>query len=252
MRYSFKPFIWLLVLQTFLLLQSCSEDNSTNNTTPKTYFPTTVGSWWIYQSFDLDSNGVKVPESVAYDTSRIIGSFNVSGKLATAMESRSSNGSVDTNYFSYETDKIYTLLSIFNNDMIPIEGSQWVLIADFNASNWTILKDTTFAPSEIPGLGTVTPTLGITGRKGNSTNVVVKGKAIPSQEFIITMKFNLKVSIPGVPLPINGTFEVINHIYFGENVGSVLQQTDPSEINFVVIQQKIPGSRSELIEYSIK
>lgn len=254
---SFKRmFYWFFFLPTFIFLQSCSEDNSTinstNGPTTKNYFPTTVGSWWIYKSYDLDSNGVNVPESETYDTNRIVGSFNIAGKMATAIEIRSSNGSVDTSFFYYENNKIYSLISIFNNDLIPIEGDQWIMVADFNSSAWTILKDTTLGSFNMPGYGTITPTLGITGRKGNSTNVVVKGKVIPSQEFIITMKINIQISIQEYPLPINATVEVLNHIFFGENVGNVGTQTDPSVLNVVIFQEKIPGHRSELIDYSIK
>ncbi|MGQ9819686.1 MAG: hypothetical protein ACUVQ1_07165 [Candidatus Kapaibacteriales bacterium] len=249
----FSLFLVLFSITLTLFLQSCSEDNSTNNnTTTKTYFPTTVGSWWIFKTFDLDSNGVMIPETERYDTSKIIGSFNISGKMATALEERSGESSIDTIYFSYENDKIYTLLSTFNNDMIPIQGNQWIVIADFKSSSWTILKDTTLDSFDVPGVGTITPTLGIKGRKGNSTNVVVKGKAIPSQEFIITMKFNLKISLPGVPLPVNASFDMVQHIYFGENVGNVLRQSDPSQINVLGFIENIEGSRSELIDYSIK
>lgn len=253
MNSRFNISFLLLAVSLFLSLQSCSEDNSTNdNTTTKKYFPTTVGSWWIYQSFELDSNGVKIPESLRYDTAKIIGSFNIAGKMATAIEEHSGDDSIDTTYFSYENDKIYTLLSTFDNETIPIKGDQWIIIADFNSSSWIILKDTTFAPLEIPDFGTFTPTLGITGRKGNATNFVVKGKSIPSQEFIITMSFNLKISISGVPLPVNASFDVVQRILFGENIGNVVRQTDPYQINVMIYQEKFNGERSELIDYSIK
>lgn len=243
----------LLAVSLFLSLQSCSEDNSTNdNTTPKTFFPTTAGSWWIYQTFELDSNGVKIPESLRYDTTKIIGSFNIAEKMATAIEERSGDDSIDTTFFSYENDKLYTLLSTFDNEMIPIKGNQWIIIADFNSSSWIILKDSTFASLEIPDFGTITPTLGITGRKGNATNFVVKDKSIPSQEFIITMSFNLKISIPGVPLPVNASFDIVHRVSFGENVGNVGRQTDPYQINVMIYQEKFNGRRSELIDYSIK
>lgn len=243
----------LLSIALFLSLQSCSEDNSTNdNTTTKNYFPTTVGSWWIYETFELDSNGVKIQKTLRYDTAKVVGSFNIAGKMATAIEERSGDNSIDTGYFSYENDKIYTLLSIFDNETIPIKGNQWIIIADFNSTNWTILKDTTLDPIEVPDFGTLTPTLGITGRKGNATNFVVKGKSIPAQEFVITMKYNLKISIPGVPLPINAPLDIILRIIFGENIGIVVRQMDPYQINFTVFQEKFNGSRSELIDYSIK
>lgn len=253
MNSRFNISFLLLAASLFLSLLSCSEDNSTNdNTTTKTYFPTTIGSWWIYQTFELDSIGVKILETLSYDTAKIIGSFNIAGKMATTMEERSGDDSIDTTYFSYENDKIYTLLSIFDNAMIPIKDNQWIIIADFNSSSWTILKDTTFATIEIPNLGTITPTLGITGRKGNTTNFPIKGKSIPSQEFIITMKFNLKIAIPSVPLPVDANFEIVHRILFGENVGNVVRHTDPSLINLMIYQEKINGSHSELIDYSIK
>ncbi len=252
-----KFFIPFLLAFAFILI-SCSDDNSTNTEPSKdNYFPTTVGSWWIYKNTQLDSTGTKVPESETWDTTKIIGSYNISGKMASAFENRSSNGNVDTSYFYTEDGKIYALANLFDNDFIDFDPRQWVLIADFNANSWVILSDTTLASQEIdfPGIGflKITPTVSITGKKGNKSNLAVGKKSVESQEFIITFAFKLKIEIPGVPFPANATVNVINRYWFGNQVGLVQSKVEPTEINVAgMFQDWLSGSIQELESYSIK
>ncbi|MCX7879585.1 MAG: hypothetical protein N2517_02890 [Ignavibacteria bacterium] len=249
-----KPAVLTLILFLTFFFFSCEKDSPSQPSGPKTYFPTTLGSYWIYLNYDLDSLGIKIPNTENYDTSKIIGSKNINGKMATVIETRNSEGNIDTSYFAYENNKIYTLLSFFQNEFIPVGNSnQWVIVADFNSTSWSILSDTTLPSFDVPGIGTMTPTISIQGKKGNSTNIVVKGKAIPSQEFLNTFVMKIKLQIPNVPLPINLSFNVVLHLWFGENVGLVQRQLDPFKIEIPLIGgEQMDGNKSELIDYSIK
>lgn len=248
-------FFFAITILTLFFLYSCSDSSTnTNEPTNKSYFPTSIGSYWKYVEYEIDSLGVKVPDSEDTTITRVVANQMIQGKNAAILVRQSTkNESIDTSIFAYENEKIYTLLSFFNNEFIPIgEGNQWVMIADFNATQWTILNDTTLESFDLPDIGKITPTVGIKGKKGNKVDVVVKGKPIPSQEFILTFSFKMKLQIPNVPLPINFNFDVVQHFWFGEGVGLVKERLDPFKFSVVVMEQSFNGNQSDLIDYQIK
>ncbi len=251
----------LIISSLSFFLFSCSEDNTTSNNSNGDFFPTSKGSYWKFLSYDLDSNSVRVPETEDTIITTIVGTTTIAGKNAIIFaETSSKNKSTDTIYLAEENNKIFTFLSLFNNDFIPINSNdQWVMIADFNLSSgnqWTILNDTTLETFDIPPdlgfSGTMTPTISIKGRKEGNSIISVKGKNVQAQEFIITFVMKIKVQISGVPLPVNLDFNVVTHTWYGENIGQIRSQTDPFSINIVVQKINFNGSRSELLDYYIK
>lgn len=251
-KFSKLSLVFVLPILAFLI--SCKED-STGPSTQKTYFPVATGSWWVYLNYGIDSAGNKIPDTEYYDTTKIVGTQTIKGKLAVIMTSRSSMGAADTLYFAFENNKLYTHLNFFNNEFFEFTGDQWVLIADFNGTQWKILPDTTLPTIEIPmpDVGTVklTATISIDGSKGSQSNITVKGKSISSQEILNTVKMVMKFEIPVIPLPITTTTNVVMHLYFGENVGLVRLHVDPTLINLTLVQKWIDGSHSEVIDYYI-
>lgn len=246
---------YFVLILAFILI-SCSDDDTSTNTNPpnQTYFPTTIGSFWKYVEYDIDSLGVKVPETEDTVSSTIVGTQMINGKNATIFLNRySKEATTDTTFLAYENEKVYTFLSAFDNEFIPIgESSQWIVISDFNASQWTILNDTTLQQVDLRGIGKMTPTVGINGRKGSKGEMVVKGKAVQSQEFIITFKLNIKLEIPNVPVPVNLKFDVVQHIWYGLGIGVIKRRLDPFKFNVLLFEQNFNGSESNLIDYNIK
>jgi len=259
--FSIKKLSALMLLIVSFIIVSCSEDNSTSSNTNKDYFPTTVGSYWKFLTYELDSMSIRIPGTEDTTIEKIVGTETLYGKNAIIyVTSSSKNTGTDTTYFAKEGTKVYTLLSLFNNDFIPIEqGNQWVQIADFSLSpgnQWTILNDTTLATVDIPpdiGVsGKMTPTISIKARRGENTTFTIKGKPVNATEFIITFGMVIKLNVSGMPMPINLNFNVVNHIWFGEGIGIVRRQTDPFSINVIIQNFNFNGSRDELIDYSIK
>jgi len=260
--FSYKKLSIFILLIVSIILISCSEDNSTSNNTSKDYFPTSIGSYWKFLTYELDSMSIRVPGTEDTLIEKIVGTAVVNGKNAVIYVSSysSEQSSSDTTYFAKEGTKIYTLLSLFNNDFIPIEeGNQWVQIADFSLSpgnQWTILNDTTLAtidlPPDIGFRGSMTPSVSIKGRRGENTLLTVKGKPVNAYEFIITFAMKIKLQITDTPLPVNRDFNVVNHIWFGEGIGFIRRQTDPFSVNVIIQKFNFNGSRDELIDYSIK
>jgi len=255
MQNFLKKSLFLLFLSPLLFLFSCSKDSSTNpsDQTNQSYFPTTVGSYWKYVEYELDSLGVKVAGTEDTTITTVVANQVIQGKNAAIMVSTSqSGGSTDTTVAAYENGKVYTLISFFGNEFIPVTGDQWIVLADFNASEWTILKDTTLASFDVEGLGTVTPTVGIKGKKGNKTDLVVANKVVSAQEIIITSSFNAKLQVPNVPLPVTLKFDVVQHMWFGQGIGVAKTRLDPFKINVVLYEEKFNGNESVLIDYKIK
>jgi hypothetical protein len=255
MQNFLKKALFLLFVSPLLFLFSCSKDSSTNpsDQNNQTYFPTTVGSYWKYVEYELDSLGVKVAGTEDTTITTVVANQVVQGKNAAIMVSTSqSGGSTDTTVAAYENGKVYTLISLFANELLPVNVDQWIVIADFNNSEWAILKDTTFASFDVPDLGTVTPTVGIKGKKGNKTDLVVKNKVISSQEFIITFSYSLKIQIPNVPMPVTTKFDVLMHIWLGQGIGVAKTRFDPYKINILIYEQNFNGNESVLIDYKIK
>jgi hypothetical protein len=251
---KFSKHVLIFAFPILVFLVSCKED-STGPGTQKTYFPTATGSWWIYLNYGIDSAGYKIPETEYYDTSKIVGTQTINGKSAVVMVSHNSMGESDTSYFAFENNKLYTFLDFFSNEFFDFGKSQWILIADFNGTSWSILPDTTLPPVEIPipDIGNVklTATISINGSKGSQSNITVKGKSVVSQEILNTVKMIMKFEIPGVPIPLTTTTNVVMHLYFVENIGLVRLHVDPTSINLTIIQQWIDGSHSEIVDYYI-
>ncbi|MGC8748088.1 MAG: hypothetical protein ACP5RR_04295 [Candidatus Kapaibacteriota bacterium] len=250
-------FFFAFLFVSLLFVSSCSEDNSTSNNPPpanQSYFPTTVGSFWKYYEYEIDSLGVKVPNSDDTVTTQVVANMSIQGKNAAVFVStQSKSQTIDTSFYAYENNKVYSFLSLFNNEFIPIkDANQWVVVADFNQSDWIILKDTTLANVDLPDVGTMIPTVGIRGREGNTTTLVVKGKSVSAQEFIITFSLKVKLQIPNVPLPINLNFDVIQHTWYAQGIGIVKSRLDPFKVGAVFFEQNFNGNQSELIDYQIK
>ncbi|MCX7908310.1 MAG: hypothetical protein N2560_02180 [Ignavibacteria bacterium] len=248
-------FIIFLSVFPLLLLLSCS-DSSTNNSEPskKTYFPTSVGSFWKYLQYEIDSLGVKVPNTEDTITSTIVSNQMILGKNASIFLSKSSkNQTTDTLIYAYENDKVYSFLSLFDNEFIPIgEGKQWILLADFNSPQWTILSDTTLDTLDFQDFAKMIPTISVKGKKGNKSDLAIKNKAVPSQEIILTISFKIKMLLPNVPLPVNLNFDVVQHYWFGEGIGIVKERLDPFKFSVLVMEQSFNGNQSDLIDYNIK
>lgn len=252
---KFSKLVLIFAIPILALLVSCEED-STGPGTQKTYFPLTTGSWWIYFNYDIDSSGHEIAETESYDTVRIVGTQTINGKSAVIMTTHNSTGEVDTSYFAYENNKLYTFMNFFSNEFIDFAESQWILIADFNASSWKILPDTTLPPVDIPipdvGTAKLTATITIDGSKTGQSNIPVKGKSIVSQEILNTTKITMTFEIPGIPLPLPATTNVKMHLYFGENIGLVGRRVEPTSIDLTIgMKEWINGSYGELVDYYI-
>ena len=85
MKKNFLSFA-LMAIIIIGLTTSCSNDSSTSPSTPTTtekmseYMPSTIGTWWKYENFDTDTNGVKT-KVTGYDSTFINSIKMLAGKM---------------------------------------------------------------------------------------------------------------------------------------------------------------------------
>ncbi len=216
-------------------LFSCSEDKDPNTNTDAEYYPMTVGSYWVYESKELDGEG----KVTATTTDSVAISKTTTRLDKECFEFKNYINSVhDGDTYQYKTEtELYTLLDVILPDEeelpLPIGEivEQWVKIADKNQSSWDIfeLPIQDFA-IEIEGVaGELTGTLKIVGRKGGMVSLPgIMGQTYNAQEFTVENHIVgvIKVtSLGGITGDIDEKINV--KYYYADNVGLVKYRSEP-------------------------
>ncbi|MFH1051922.1 MAG: hypothetical protein V1779_13455 [bacterium] len=126
---------------SFILLISCSENQV--SPPPATilmsdYFPSTPGSWWLYQNYSVDSLGTKTKTWT--DSVFVIEPKIIDGKQAIVMVRVNfidNEWDADTIYFHIDGSKLYTYMDSPLN-----EGKfVWKVYVDLSNENWQVIRD---------------------------------------------------------------------------------------------------------------
>ena len=132
-----------------LLLFGCSDNNSTTPTptdNPDDFFKMEVGNYWVYQVDQTDTSANVIPNKTSYDSTVITSSLQFQGKLA--LKSRhfitdENNEKLEEDvYYSVENSKFYLWADNIGNEQLKLPFDNWLLIADFDATTWTIFDST--------------------------------------------------------------------------------------------------------------
>ncbi|MES2764980.1 MAG: hypothetical protein V4642_03875 [Bacteroidota bacterium] len=244
---------------------ACSgDDNTVTPTTTANYYPTTTGSYWVYEDHAIDTNGTQSTEVMSTDSTYAGGQKTVGDKVANEFMTRtvSEFGDTTTSSYSYSEDsQIYSYINAA--EFSPLGGeaaSMWVKTADFKATTeWTALTQELPAievPAELTGgfAVSVTPKYTMKGKKGTMQAVTFEGKSMQAQEIISTTSVTLdKIKLSGFPTGQSVSFDVINKSYFVENIGMVKSVTEPYSFSFPGIgTMKQEGNAQILVRHSIK
>ena len=136
MRY-YKNIFALLIIVLFISCNSTTEP--VYNGFMSEYFPTSIGNWWKYENWVLDSNGVRT-KLVSVDSIVVEDTLFYEGKNAFKMATYSKREDTTITIISYvalEGSKLlyYLNLKYSDGDSIP-----WVKSADLAQFNWTIVE----------------------------------------------------------------------------------------------------------------
>ncbi|MCO5251896.1 MAG: hypothetical protein M9949_10825 [Candidatus Kapabacteria bacterium] len=233
-----------IILTTFALfaLFSCSEDKAPNTNTDAEYYPMTTGSYWVYESKELDGEG-KVTATTT-DSVAISKTTTKLGKECFEFKNYEGDDHVGNTY-KYKTEtELYTLLDVIlpDPDDFPLPYSeiddQWVKIADENQSSWDIFElALNEFEIEMEGVaGKLTGTLKIVGRKGGIVKLSgIMGQSYNAQEFIVENHISGVFTITSFGWPVDVDIdEKINiRYYYADNIGLIKYRAEPLLVKLV-------------------
>ena len=259
--------ILTIIISLLMVLTSC-EDNTSPKPAETDYYPLTIGNYWIFNTYDLNSNHQKISGTEKRDSIVVEENHEIEGRTAFLLYVYRNNQIYDTIYIARENQNIYMLFD--ENDIdVPNFKKQWCIIADFSKTintEWHLYDSILTNYSYNFEGSTINTTYHhtINGKLENIENFQIKDTSYKSKIFQIKYDTRLYF-IYKFPDDISTTeVEVYRlrqkyfHFTFAENIGLVRIKYDP----YVVSTRTDPGTsyskteshngwQSDLIDYSI-
>lgn len=265
---SAKNYLMLFGAFSIIGLSSCTDDEPTTSGGGVTIggaFPTTAGSYWVYQNQATDSLGNLIPEVIGLDSTVAGTSYSLDGK--TAVDFTTYPGSVDGVYDVSDTAKSVVTYAKENNTIyistanlvggLGSEGGLPIDITDLgNIDKWLIgmqdknTWDMLTFPVELPSfdLGEELPmslamsgAAKITGTKEKTETVTIGGKTYNTIKFAMTVDFtaDIKLSEQFLLFPAGTKVATISnpgttYMWIAEGVGVVKTESSPSTTKFTI------------------
>lgn len=260
-----KNYLMLFGAFSIIGLSSCTDDEPTasGDATIGSSFPTTAGSYWVYQNQEIDTNGVLLPEIIGFDSTIAGTSYSLDGK--TAIDFTTYSADADGNY-SMESDKVIyakenntVFMSTANlvGDLgegggLPIDigdiGNidKWV-IGMQDKSTWDILTFPIELPTfelgeDLPFSLAMSGAAKITGSKIGNETVTIGGKTYKTIKFAMTVDFtaDLKLAAQFAVFPAGTKVATISNpsttnMWIADGVGIIKTETLPSTTKFTIV-----------------
>ncbi len=246
----------LLICMSFA---GCSDDDPA----PNKFMPASAGDYWAYSNYSVDTNGIakQIPpiDSLVYLSDTIFLEHNAS-KYRMSYYNPMVYEELTTDIYTYETDnQLYVSSSFLEMFMtfVPLEiESQWIKLADRNASSWDLFA-LPLNDIELP--------------IANEMNIILNGKlkfevsndgykmldlsfgSFNASAFSIEMLFDGTFTLSSLPIPVpfKTSFAKINY-YFIDNIGLSAITSDPQTIGSGDIGIKTTGFKKLLEKYNKK
>jgi len=247
----------ILIALACLFLASCSDSASPSKSKIQ---PLTIGSYWIYDVYDLDTNNTGRLSQFT-DSSVVVGDIEMIGQMGRIIRTFSvdRNGNIDNeidNYY-YETNaKLYmhskAFTEFFSSSFFPIEmKEQWMKIADKNDEDWKVYEETlpeTIGPMNMKFSGKII----VNGEKGGTRSFTVGNKELKTDEYLLFINFNGNATTSLFPLPIPINFDRVMKLYYADGVGLVSQKMESMRFSLAGFDLPLPGTETILKRYVIK
>lgn len=276
---------------SLVFLASCSDDdnNSISENGPKvsTSFPSSVNSYWVFDSYYYDSTNTKQFASRDSIVNTAIltkdGKSNVILQTQYSLYPESDSYEIsDSTYYVVESNKLYINSDILSKqlpsdqeagenmfgDILNID-QDWLLVANSDASNWDIysktIPESPVKFMEIPFL--VNGTMDIKGQKSTVENVTIGSQTVKAQKYIVNMDIKLlgKVEYSGQKIDaVNITIKGPMTYWIADGIGIVKKSSAGMTIAFKFttlaktfmqledFESTEGKDESNLIKYSIK
>jgi hypothetical protein len=170
-----------------LWLASC-KSGTTSPEQPGQLMPLAEGNYWVYDSYELDSNYQRTGTK-SYDSLYVGASMALAGRTAYPVfhYDRDDTGSesFDTLYYSVDADgSLWQYMSLsgeFQGVEVPTIPARWVKVTTSGSeSTWNVLTDSaTITYSGIP----LKINLKVIGSKAGTEEITLQGKAYTAQRF---------------------------------------------------------------------
>ena len=272
----FKTLFLLMISTGFIFISACSDDDDDDNPVNNSrsyasYFKTGDGNIWGYDSYTLDMDQNKLEESLTAETVKCEGSETKDEQTALIYNTYLGDipAATGTEYYYSDDTKLYTYSNYLFPDylvnLMPIPigiEDQWIVIANFSASSWTVLTKTyanetvgiDIGAGEIDAL--VNGTLTISGEKTSTQNISFGNpeETKECQEFVITYSFNanIKDGYGGFLYDEDVTFSLVRKNYYAKNVGLVKTILESVTISIPKLDPlSISGYEKILNEYTV-
>lgn len=264
-----KNFKYLLLLALCLVFISCSEDDDDNPVNPGDnnnnngeevafYMPTTIDSYWIQETYDIE-NGARVDGSLRMDTITIIDDV-LDTKPAYDWRLNRGDGTSTTWRFSEDSNAVFSK----TNFILPPETlglplqeipDVWVTILDKNNNTWTVLEEVILDGVNInlEGFsGELQDTkYNVSGANNGLQTVTFAGETMTVIESQIVTTIEGQVKI-GIFPATNISTTITTSVWFKEDGGIMKTMTGDVVLSTVAGDFNFNGSESETIEYDIK
>lgn len=264
---------YLLLACTVVMLAFQACNSSSTPTAPPDYFKglETIGSYWVYENHEIDTNGVVQPEFYL-DSTWVAGVIVKAGKNATILVSESKNGP-DTTLVAREGNKLYAFLDPIKKLLNPIKKllpiplfpnsePTWNLVAHLDTSaTWPAFTPLSFKQDLDSGGTAVTIDVKVEGTittKGDTTFTAANKVKYSTKSFGWLPKISGKIApkaTPFISFPLSSVGGEQRQ-FFADGVGLVGERTETWIFNFgdgtLVPPRKVSGSLRTLLRYNLK
>lgn len=258
-----KLLITVSIFSLAFFFFSCGSNNPFEpaNEDYSLYFPLTPGSQWKYVEYPILKDGRKYEEWASYYNAFINSYVTILGKKASEFSFYTPTDTLKhKEYFAFEDNKIYTLLSYFFY-FIPQgkEPDRWVVIADFNrkpGEEWMILKDFELYTEQLPpdkGIGKDIYYASLRCRRASDTTFNIKGKVVQATQFKFIYTYRiLHIEVGTYPIDFRFDREETQIYWLAKNIG-IVQKEYTFPFNFGIDSTLIiDRNHYELIDFTIK
>ncbi len=250
-----------------LSLISCDSGSSTSPKESNPYFPTSEGSYWIYEVYDVETEGEIDEESKEIDSVVSVSPKRVDGKDASVFARYTIDEifaeKTGESYYFTDDVKIYfhvgEIGSRLDTNIFPVNDffdEPWLPFIDIEDDLWRIYKKN-LEDISIPGFAGVKieGEIEVNGSSEGLEQIEFGGRSETAMVFLMETSFVGKLKFGNLVLPI--TFEQDSRYYLVENIGAAIIEVDPVPDAFSLPipdapSIDFPGSYEELIRFDIK
>ncbi len=244
---NIKKLFLVLTMSTFVILLSCNEESTNTPTTTdySSYYPMTVGSWWVNESWRTDENFV-ADSLLSRDSTVIVSEEMKGGKNAKVIITFDTftGETIDTSYEYFENNSVYE----WEQSSPFSEEEGWIERGSFTKTKITII-DTNVTDANFADAFIFSGNLKMEITKGINKTVSLKNTDYTAMTSDQMMTMEGTMTIPGIgSVPL--TMEMSGTMFLVKNIGKAQMLTTMS--TSAMGMSEMEYNKQILVDWSIK